>query len=80
MFVKQWFLHLPATWTVVIKGIWFEIREIQCVEITDELLRSTGHMKKFCVREFGSFNPISSFNLLKLYLPGIKGSIPTAPL
>ena len=29
-----------------------EIPEIPCVEITDELLRTTGHMNNFCLREF----------------------------
>ena len=33
-------------------GIWSEIPEIPCVEITDELLRTTGHMNNFCSREF----------------------------
>ena len=31
---------------------WSEIQEILCVEITDELLRTTGHMNNFCLREF----------------------------
>ena len=30
---------------------WSEIQEILCVEITDELLRSTGHMNIFCLSE-----------------------------
>ena len=51
-------------------------------EITDELLRTTGHMNNFCLREFVFmfFNPIELSNLLKLHLPGIKGAIPTALL
>ena len=34
--------------TYVVTGIWSEIQEIMCVEITDELLRTTGHMNNFC--------------------------------
>ena len=36
----------------VVTGIWSEIPEILCVEITDELLRTTGHMNNSCLREF----------------------------
>ena len=73
---------LPKTQPAAVTGIWSEISEILCVEITDELLRTTGHMNNFCLREFvfTFFNPINLSNLLKLYLPGIKGAIPTALL
>ena len=51
----------PETWPAVVTGIWSEIPEIPCVEITDELLRTTGHMNNFCLREFifTVFQPIT---------------------
>ena len=52
VFVKHWNLHLPKTRPAVVTGIWSEIPEILCVEITDELLRITGHMNNFFLREF----------------------------
>ena len=45
-------LHLPETWPDFVTGIWSKIPEILCVEITDELRRTTGHMNSFCSREF----------------------------
>ena len=49
VFVKHWNFHLPKTRPTVVTGIG---SEIPCVEITDELLRTTGHMNNFCLREF----------------------------
>ena len=67
-------LHLPKTWHAAVTGIWSEIPEILCVEINEELLRTTCHMNNFCWREFVVmfFSPINLSNLLKLHLPGIK--------
>ena len=46
-------ISMPKTLAcAVVTGIWSEIPEIPCVEITDELLRTTGHMNNFCLREF----------------------------
>ena len=70
---------MPKTRPAVVTGIWSEIQEILCAEITEKLLRTTGHMNDFYLRDFFMFfNPIDLSNLLELHLRGIKGSIPTA--